>query len=123
MAKGTDRRKNKTPPPPKQKGAKDKVPGQRKIRASVKSIIVEVVEKQKSTVRGAIVRGLKSGPRDAHHYLKLAAEYTDGKPDQKLSVQFDEDELATAKESLHKKLDTLLKRIEENAARSEPPTE
>jgi hypothetical protein len=62
-------------------------------------------------VRSAIVRGINAGPRDAHHYLKLAAEYTDGKPDSNLRIQFNEDELATAKETLNKKLDMILERI------------
>jgi len=95
----------------KQKGEKDKVPGQRKIRASVKAIIAEVVQDNSKTVRQAILDGLQGGPRNAHHYLKLAAEYTDGKPDQTLMHRFDEDELATAKDTLSRKLDAFLERV------------
>jgi hypothetical protein len=105
------RTKNPTRPPGKPKGAKDKVPGARKVKASVKSILKDIVENQHATIRSCIMAGLKASPRDAHHYLKLAAEYVDGKPDANLRIQFDEDELATARQSLHKKLDALMERI------------
>ena len=109
--KGKDRRKHPTPPPPKQKGSVDKVPGQRKIKASIRSIIQDVVENKPLTVRHCIERGLRSSPRDAHHYLKIAANYLDGLPDANMTVKFDHDELADAKHSLHKKLDVILKRL------------
>jgi elongation factor P hydroxylase len=116
------RTKTKQTMPRKPKGAKDKIPGQRKIRASIKAIIEDVVANEEKTVRKALVDGIKGGPRNAHHYLKMAAEYTDGKPGDNLRVQFDVDELAEAKKTLHEKLDILLKRLPSPDA-TEPPTE
>jgi len=114
--------KKKATPPPKQKGSKDRIPGQRKIKASIKAIIEDVVATQSLTVRKALIDGIKGGPRNAHHYLKMAAEYTDGKPGDNLRVQFDVDELAEAKKTLHEKLDILLKRLPSPNA-PEPPAE
>jgi len=109
--------RGRTPPPPKQHGSKDRIPHGRTVRASVKAIIEEVVKDKRKTVRASLMRGLRSSPRDAHHYLKLAAEYTDGKPDANLTVKFDEDELATARDTLSKKLDAILLRL------TKPPEE
>lgn len=101
-------------------GAKDHVQGQRRIRSSVKAIIADVVANHRLTVRGAIMRGLKASPQFSHHFVKLAAEYTDGKPGDKLDVTFHEDELATAKASLHQKLDTILTTL---LSKKDPPPE
>ena len=97
--------------PGKKKGTTDRVPGQRKIRASVRAIIEEVVSNEERTVRQAIVGGLKGGPRNSHHYLRLAAEYTDGKPTDNVRFRFDEDELATAKQTLNNKMNDLLEAV------------
>lgn len=108
----SSRRRNRNAPKrPKQKGEKDRVPGQRKVKASIRAIIRDIVENEPLTVRSAIRRGINASPRDAHHYIKIAAEYLDGKPDQNLNLQFNEDELATAKDSLSRKLDMVLSHV------------
>jgi len=90
------------------KGAKSQIPSN--VRASVKAILEDVVTKRKATIRNAIVDGLNGGPRHADRYLRLAAEYTDGKPSDTLNLnaRWNQDELATAREGLGKKLDGIL---------------
>lgn len=90
------------------KGSTNKVPSG--IRASVKAILEDVVSKRKKTVRSAIVGGLTSGPRHADRYLRLAADYLDGKPTDNinLNARFNQDELSSARELLGKKLDGVL---------------
>jgi hypothetical protein len=90
------------------KGARSKVP--QGVRASVKAILEDVVSKEKRTVRDAVVDGIRSGPRHADRYLRLAAEYVDGKPTDNvnLNARFNQDELGSARELLGKKLDGIL---------------
>lgn len=90
------------------KGAKSKVP--QGVRASVKAILEDVVLRKKKTVRTAIVDGIRSGPRHADRYLRLAAEYVDGKPTDNvnLNARFNQDELGSARELLGRKLDNIL---------------
>lgn len=103
----------RTPPPrrTKKKGDKDRIPGQRKVKTSIRAIIREIVEDNDTTVRQAVLKGLKADPRTSHHFIKLAAEYIDGKPDQTLRHQFDMDEVAAAKEGLTAKLDAILEKL------------
>ena len=107
--------------PGKPKGAKDRVPEQRKVKASVRDIIEEVVRDNPKTVRNCVLRGLRSGPRHGHHYLKLSAEYLDGKPVDTINVnsQYKQDELEAAKRTLGKKLDKLFAVMLEN--QTNPP--
>lgn len=106
--------------PGKAKGQKDRVKGMRTAKASVQTLIEEVVRDNPRTIRDAIKRGLRSGPRHADRYLKLAAEYLDGKPVDTINVnsQYKQDELEGAKRTLGKKLDKLFAVIMAN--RNEP---
>lgn len=99
--------------PGKVKGQKDRVPGERAAKASVRTLIEEVVRDNPKTIRNALLRGLRSGPRHADRYLKLSAEYMDGKPVDTLNVnsQYKQDELEAAKQALGKKLDKIFKTI------------
>ena len=113
--------------PGKKKGQKNLVPGARAVKVSVRSLIEEVVRDNNKTIRSAILRGIRSGPRHSDRYLKLAAEYLDGKPVDTINVnsQYKQDELETAKRSLGQKLDKIFKTILENRKRqtSDAPAE
>jgi len=89
-------------------GAKSVVPAG--VRASVKAILEDVVSKRKKTVRRAIIDGIQSGPRHSDRFLRLAAEYVDGKPTDNvnLNARWNQDELSEAKDTLGKKLDGIL---------------
>lgn len=106
--------------PGRRKGQKE-VKGKRTAKASVQTLIEEVVRGNAATIRDALKRGLRSGPRHADRYLKLAAEYTDGKPVDTLNVnsQYKPDELEAAKHTLGRKLDKLFTVILAN--RTHPP--
>ena len=100
----------------KPKGAKDHGgKGSRTIKASVKAIIEEVVRdpKGRMTIEKALIDGLKGGPRNADRYLRLCADYMDGKPvdTMNLNAQVTMDEVTTAKTRLEGKLNTLLKAV------------
>lgn len=104
--------KGKPPGWPKQKGTTDKVPHSRAVKASIRAVIEDVMLNEATTVRQAVLRGFKAEPRDSHHFVKLAAEYTDGRPADTLNInQFNEDELATSKDRLTQKLDEFLTRV------------
>jgi hypothetical protein len=92
------------------RGSKDSVP--KSVKASVKAVIEEVVSENKVSLYDAVLDGIESGPRYAHNYLRMAAEYTDGKPDQALTLrtQFREDEVAQATKSLERKMAALFER-------------
>jgi len=92
------------------RGSKDSVP--RDVRASVKAVIEEVVSERQESIYDAVLSGIESGPRNAHNYLRLCAEYTDGKPDATLNLrtQFKEDEMAVAERSLTSKMEQLFAR-------------
>lgn len=110
------RKPRRGPMPRKPKGAKDKGgPGSRSIKASVKAIIEEVVGDAtgRTTIAKALLDGLKGGPRNADRYLRLCAEYIDGKPvdTMNLNAQVTMDEVTTAKGRLEGKMNTLLKAV------------
>lgn len=107
--------------PGKKKGTKARVPGERKIKASVRDLIEEVVRDNPRTIRDALKRGLRSGPRHADRYLKLAAEYMDGKPIDTINLnsQYKQDELESARRSLSQQLNKIFKTIVAN--REQPP--
>jgi hypothetical protein len=92
------------------KGSPNAIPAQ--VRASIKAVIEEVVSERQLSIRDALVNGIESGPRNADRYLRLCADYTDGKPDATLNLRtnFKEDELAAAQRTLAKKMDTLFAR-------------
>jgi hypothetical protein len=100
------------------------IPGERALKASVRSIIEDVVRENKPSVHKAVLDGIKSGPSTAHLYLKLAVEHLDGRPVDTINVnsQYKQDELAAAKTSLGRKLDKMMKVILANKA-TPPPTE
>lgn len=83
------------------------------VQASVKAVIEEVVSERKRDLKTAIIDGITSGPRNAHNYLRMCAEYTDGKPttDINLNTRFKEDEVMDAQRSLTRKMDKLFERV------------
>lgn len=85
------------------------------VQASVKAVIEEVVSEKKLSIKHAIIDGIESGPRNAHNYLRMCAEYLDGKPATELNVRtnFKEDEVADAQRSLSRKMDKLFQKVHE----------
>jgi hypothetical protein len=97
--------------PGRQKGTKNAIPTS--VKASLRAVMEEVAASETKTVRGALMTGLRGGPRDAHHYVKLMAEYVDGKPMDTLAIQrFDENELTQAHARLDRKIELLVKAIQ-----------
>jgi hypothetical protein len=89
------------------KGARDRKP--RNLKASVKTLIEDVVANQQPTLRRALMNGLRSSPRFADKYLRICAEYTDGTPEQSLKLSgFNPEELENVGASLAKKMDVLV---------------
>lgn len=83
--------------------------GVKGTRGSMREIFETVIRERKLTIKKAVLRGVKSGPRDADRYLRLMADYVDTKPAQTISHQFDLDEVAAAKSTLTSKIDDFLK--------------
>lgn len=83
------------------------------VQASIKAVIEEVVTERKPSIKQALIDGIESGPRNAHNYLRMAAEYTDGKPDSNIHLRtsFKEDEIADAQRSLTRKMDKLFQKV------------
>jgi hypothetical protein len=103
--------RNRPGPGGSRAGVPDRIQYGRRIQGSIKAIMQEIVETEPLTVRQAIRRGFKAGPKFSHHFIKLAVGYTDGTPTSHLDVKFNEDEVKTAKDTLSKKLDGFLNRL------------
>jgi len=88
------------------------------VRASVKAIIERVVHKHGDAIENAIVKGIKGDPNAAAKFIKIAAEYTDGKPPQTLTLNksWNEDELEEAHDRLASKFETLFGRLDATLA-------
>ncbi len=72
------------------KGAKDKVPGARKLRASIRRYIARLVGKNPASVKRALRRGLFSyDPKVAFPYVQLATHMLDGKPVESIKMHLD----------------------------------
>ena len=70
--------------PGRPKGSKDKVP--RTFKASIKAAFEKIASDDPQLVEDAILKGLRGRPREAFHYVQLAAYYLDGKPKEQLEV-------------------------------------
>lgn len=57
------------------------------LPASVKDAIRDVVQQHREDIEQAMLRGFKSGPPKSYGYLKLAAEYMDGKPGETVDLK------------------------------------
>ena len=66
--------------PGRPKGAKDKGPIPKNIRASVKAICQQVATKNYDTIERALINGISASPAHADRYVRLVAEYVDGRP-------------------------------------------
>jgi hypothetical protein len=108
--------KRKTTRVGRPRGSKDSM--SRAVKASVKAVIEEVVTEQQPSIYDAVLAGIESGPRNAHNYLRLCAEYTDGKPDATLNLrtQFKEDEIAVAERNLTRAMERLFDHAKGTAA-------
>lgn len=97
--------------PGKLPGTKNAIPSS--IKASIRTVLEEVAQHEGHTVRKAIIGGLQGGPRNADRYIRLIAEYVDGKPVDTLNLnqKFTDEELASAKSRLDRKVASLVKTI------------
>jgi hypothetical protein len=100
------------------KGNPGKLPGTRNsiptsVKASIRTILEEVALTEGGTVRSAVMAGLRGGARNADRYIRLVAEYVDGKPADTLNLnnQIKDEELAGAKSRLDRKVAGLVKTI------------
>jgi len=100
------------------KGNPGKLPGTRNsiptsVKASIRTILEEVAATEGATVRRAVMAGLAGGARNADRYIRLVAEYVDGKPADTLNLNnsVTEDELAGARARLDRKVAGLVKTI------------
>src|SRR5690606_20635302 len=76
--KGTPPHRFKVGNPGRPPGTKNRVPTS--VRASIRTVLEEVAQNEGETIRSAIMRGLTGGARNADRYIRLIAEYVDGKP-------------------------------------------
>lgn len=83
------------------------------VKASIRTILTEVAETEGHTVRRAVMEGLKGGPRNADRYVRLIAEYVDGKPTDnvKLDASIKDDAVQTSKARIDAKVATMVKNI------------
>lgn len=97
------------PGPGRPSGSPDTVP--RRVKASIRTVLQDIVTDDPALIRDAIVKGLRAPPPKSFPYLQLAAAYVDGKPADKLQIRnyerLTDDELA--------QLETLLARATSEA--------
>ena len=95
--------------PGRPKGAKDKGPIPKNIRASVKAICQQVATKNHDTIEQALLNGIKASPAHADRYIKLVAEYVDGRPvdTMHLNATLVQEEISSAKDRLTKSIGAL----------------
>lgn len=106
--------------PGKPKGAKDHIP--RGVKASLKQLLEEIAENEQATLRNAVMRGLqRGGPKHADRYLRLVAEYVDGKPADTLNLNagFKQETLEQSADILAKKMERMVTAVLAKRAKTE----
>lgn len=108
--------------PGRPKGAKSKIP--RSITDTIKQIVGDIIKNETLTLRRAFVNGVRSGPHTAHQYLKLIAEYNEGRPKESLSIdaQFSETQMESSARGMRKKMDLLLATVLKQKRERDNPT-
>lgn len=109
--KGSNLRPFKKGNPGKPPGAKNEIAG--RVKASIKTVLQEVAETEGLTIRRAIMDGLKGGPRNADRYIRMIAEYVDGKPKEEidLNAKIKDETLAQSKNRINAKVATMVRNI------------
>lgn len=112
--------------PGRPKGSRDKIP--KSVKASIKALCEEIAADPKGnkSIRSAITRGIRAHVKYAHLYVRLVAEYVDGKPVDTLNLntQFKQEDLETAGKRIGAKLERMIsavlsrKRAREEAERA-----
>lgn len=94
--------------PGRVKGATDKV--LRSWKGSIRDLCQEVAENEHTTLRSAVMRGLTADAKHAHHYLRLVADYVDGRPTDNINLNatWNSDRLEEAAHNLGVKMDRLV---------------
>lgn len=97
--------------PGKPKGATDIVP--RGVKASFKQLAQEILETRSLTLRNAIMRGIRGSSRDADRYLRLIAEYNEGKPESsvKLGMEFKTETMEEAAHQFRRSMSHMVKQL------------
>lgn len=108
---GTNLRPFKKGNPGKPKGAGNEIATS--VKASIKTVLEEVAQNEGLTIRRAIMDGLKGGPRNADRYIRMIAEYVDGKPKEEidLNAKIQDETLAQSKNRINAKVATMVRNI------------
>lgn len=103
----------------KSKGAKHQYP--RGVKASIKAVLAEVAENEGMTIRKAVMEGLRGGPRNADRYIRMIAEYVDGKPKDEidLNAKIQDETIAQSKNRINAKVATMVRNILKKKERQE----
>lgn len=97
--------------PGRPKGSKNKLP--RSVMQTMREICEKIISSENTTLRSALMRGVRSHPRFAFNYIRLLAEYNEGKPKETLDLNatFNEQVMEQAANGMRKKMDLLLKTV------------
>lgn len=93
-------------------GVPDIVP--RSVKASMKQLFEEVAQTEQATLRSALMRGIRrGGAKHSDRYIRLVAEYVDGKPVDTLNLnsQFKSETLEAAADQLKKQMTLLVQSV------------
>jgi len=64
------------------KGSKDKIP-----RDSMRALRDYLIQHRMKDMVGAMVRGINSGPKTAHHYVGMVWDRAEGRPRQAIDIK------------------------------------
>jgi len=107
--------------PGKAPGTKHAIP--QSVKASVKAVLEEVAETEGLTIRRAVMEGLRGGPRNADRYIRMVAEYVDGKPKDTidLNAKIKDEAAAGSKNRINAKVATMVRNILKKKEREQDP--
>lgn len=116
---GSNLRPFKKGNPGKAPGVKHEVPSS--VKASVKTVLMEVADTEGLTIRRAVMEGLRGGPRNADRYIRMIAEYVDGKPGETidLNARIKDETIANSKTRINAKVATMVRNILKKREREE----
>ena len=118
---GSNLRPFKKGNPGKPKGAGNEIPSS--VKASIKTVLEDVAATEGLTIRRAIMDGLRGGPRNADRYVRMIAEYVDGKPGETidLNARIKDETIAQSRNRINAKVATMVRNILKKRERQEDP--